>query len=76
VTLVQVIQNDGGLFAKSVPWARAFPPVVGPTWASFGPVMLILFFSFSARTKEILENCKKKLKYQINFARLLIFHSI
>jgi hypothetical protein len=44
VTLLQVIQNDGGLFVKSLPRARAraFPPVDGPTWASFGPKLFIV----------------------------------
>jgi hypothetical protein len=44
-TPLQVIQNVGGLFAKSIPLARAraLPPVDGPTWASFGPELFIVF---------------------------------
>jgi hypothetical protein len=45
VTSLQVIQNDWGLFAKSVPRARAraFSPVDGLTSASFGPKLFIVF---------------------------------
>jgi hypothetical protein len=56
VTPLQVIQNDGGLFAKSVPRARAraFSPVVGPTWASSGPGLFMPFiFLFLSGFKKI-----------------------
>jgi hypothetical protein len=70
VTPLQVIQNVGGLFAKSIPRARAraLPPEDGPTWASSGPEQFMPFsFSFSARVKEFLENCRKMLKIPDQF---------
>jgi hypothetical protein len=52
MTALQVIQNVGGLFAKSIPRARArlLLPKDGPTWASSGPELFMPFsFSFSVR---------------------------
>jgi hypothetical protein len=45
VTPLPVIQNVGGLFAKSIPRARAraLLPVDGPAWASSGPELFIVF---------------------------------
>jgi hypothetical protein len=70
VTSLQIIQNVGGLFAKSIPRAqeRALPPEDAPTWASSGPELFMPFsFSFSTRVKEFLENCRKMLKIPYQF---------
>jgi hypothetical protein len=55
VTPLQVIQNDGGLFAKLVPRARAraLLPVDVLTWSGFGPILFMSFlFPFLPELKK------------------------
>jgi hypothetical protein len=66
-TLLLVIQKDRVVLAKSArARARALFSNSGPTWAGCGPA-LFLSFSFSARAKEILENCRKMIKIPNQF---------
>jgi hypothetical protein len=56
--VIQILEDLG---ANCPPRARL--PVHGLTWASFGPILFMLFsFSFSARLRKFLENCRKMLK--------------
>jgi hypothetical protein len=60
---VQICQRRRARARKGV-----VSPVDGPTWAKFGPELFMSFsFSFSARAKEILENCRNILKMQDQF---------
>jgi hypothetical protein len=58
-TPLLVIQKHRVVLAKSAQArAQALFSSSGPTWAGCGPT-LFLSFSFFARAKEILENCRK-----------------
>jgi hypothetical protein len=62
-----VIWVSKGLFAKSTPRerARVGSPLLQAGWAEFSPRLFIVFpFSFCARIKRFLENCRKMLKIQ------------
>jgi hypothetical protein len=70
MTSFPVIQTVEGISAKPAAQARAdaLPPVDGPTWASSGSELFMLFpFSFSVRVKEFLENCRKMIKIPDQF---------
>jgi hypothetical protein len=57
--LFRVIQKDRVFLAKST-CGRAFPPVVGPTWARFGPILFIVFlFLFLPELKKFLKIVEK-----------------
>jgi hypothetical protein len=70
MTSFLVIQTVEGISAKPATQARAdaLPSVDGPTWASSGPELFMLFpFSFSVRIKEFLENYRKMIKIPDQF---------
>jgi hypothetical protein len=54
----ELFKTTGSIRKVSTAGVRgALQPVDGPTWASYGPELFIVFsFSFSTRAKEILEN--------------------
>jgi hypothetical protein len=64
-TPFQVIQIAKVFYTKLTTQARAraCSPFWRPTWAELSPTLFISFsFSFSARIREFIENCRKMLK--------------